>query len=325
MKKVAVVGFGNIATRHRRNLRFLFPNARIFGMSASGRSIPELPSDCDEVVTSIEELAKNNVEMAIIASPAPFHSRQAIQFIRAKIPVLIEKPVTTSVDDGEQLLQEVKRYKTPVAVGYCLRYLSSASEVKQRIEKEELGKIYNAFIEIGQYLPDWRPNKDYRGCVSARKELGGGALFELSHEIDYCQWLLGPLTLKFAEQRSVGDLGIDVEDCVDIIATSKQSTLVTIHLDFLQRKAYRRCRLIGEKGVLEWDLINNELIKVTPETREVLYSSRNWDKNQMYINMLLDFVSLINGQACNAVSLKESLQTVRFIEAVKANYPLESN
>ncbi|MGM7313881.1 hypothetical protein ACOI3P_29990, partial [Acinetobacter baumannii] len=58
-------------------------------------------------------------------------------------------------------------YQTPVAVGYCLRYLPSAQKVKQILQEGILGTLYNAFIEIGQYLPDWRPTKDYRETVSA--------------------------------------------------------------------------------------------------------------------------------------------------------------
>ena len=46
---------------------------------------------------------------------------------------------------------------------------------------------------VGQYLPEWRKNTDYRKGVSARQDLGGGVLLELSHEIDYIQWIFGEI------------------------------------------------------------------------------------------------------------------------------------
>ncbi len=55
MERVAVVGLGNIATRHRRNLKQLFPNALLYAMSASGRVPQETVNDADLLVTSIEE------------------------------------------------------------------------------------------------------------------------------------------------------------------------------------------------------------------------------------------------------------------------------
>ena len=56
MRSVAVIGLGNIAKRHRANLRLIFPNSTIYAMSASGRSIFTEVDDVDKFVTSIEEL-----------------------------------------------------------------------------------------------------------------------------------------------------------------------------------------------------------------------------------------------------------------------------
>ncbi|MFX7793064.1 Gfo/Idh/MocA family oxidoreductase, partial [Acinetobacter baumannii] len=78
----------------------------------------------------------------------------------------------------------------------------SAQQVRQMIQEGVIGNLYNAFIEIGQYLPDWRPTKDYRETVSAKTELGGGVLLELSHELDYAQWILGSLTPKYVVLRA---------------------------------------------------------------------------------------------------------------------------
>lgn len=317
MEKVAVIGLGNIATRHRRNLKSLFPNAELLVMSASGRIPKETISDSDGIVASVEALIKANVELVIVASPASFHAQHSIPLIEASIPTLIEKPVTTTREDTIAIQKAIDKYRTPVAVGYCLRYLPSAQKLKVLLDRKAVGTLYNAHIETGQYLPDWRPNKDYKDCVSANEKLGGGALFELSHELDYAQWLLGPLALQHAILRSSDELGLKVEDIADVLATTESGAVANIHLDFLQRKPYRQCRFVGSKGRIDWDLIQNQLILITAAETKVLYSEPVWDKNQMYLAMITDFIQMITHQPHNCIEVGEAALTIDLISQIK--------
>lgn len=317
MKNIAVIGLGNIATRHRRNLKMLFPEAKLIVMSASGRIPKEPVTDSDHIAESIDEIIQLQVQFAIIASPAPFHAQHAIPLIKAGIPVLIEKPVSVTQTDAQALIDAEVQYKTPVAVGYCLRYLPSAQQVRQMIQEGVIGNLYNAFIEIGQYLPDWRPTKDYRETVSAKTELGGGVLLELSHELDYAQWILGSLTPKYVVLRASEELGLEVEDNADLLMTTAKGAVVNIHLDFLQRKAHRKCRFIGSEGCIEWDLIRNEVVLIKAKEQQEIYSAPEWDKNQMYLEMVTDFIKKINGQPNQSISLQEAERTVGLIVEMK--------
>ncbi|ENM5927024.1 Gfo/Idh/MocA family oxidoreductase [Vibrio mimicus] len=325
MERVAVVGLGNIATRHRRNIKQLFPHAQLYAMSASGRMPHETVSHADHLVESIDALITQQVQLVIVASPAPFHAAHAIPLIEAGIAVLIEKPVTATLDELKALQEVAAQYSTPVAVGYCIRYLSSAIEMKKRLASGMLGNMYHAHVEIGQYLPDWRPSKDYRESVSARAALGGGALLELSHEFDYTQWLLGELTLQHAILRQSEELGLDVEDSADMLLSTEQKAVVHLHLDFLQRKAHRQCRFVGSQGALEWDLIGNEIRFVSAQGTQVLYSEPTWDKNQMYTAMVLDFVAHIHCQPSQYVSLDEAAKSLELIAQIKMRYPITAS
>lgn len=317
MKKVAVIGLGNISTRHRHNLKLLFPEVELLVMSASGRVANESIDDCDGIVTSIEDLVQAQVELVIVASPAPFHAQHSIPFIKAGIPTLIEKPVTTSVDDAKAINRAIELHQTPVSIGYCLRYLPSAQKLRALLDNGIIGTIYNAHIEIGQYLPDWRPNKNYRDSVSAQKKLGGGALFELSHELDYAQWLLGPLDVKYSILRSSAELALDVEDVADIIALTESGAVATIHLDFLQRKAHRQCSFVGSEGRIDWDLMQNQLTLTTATETSVLYSEPSWDKNQMYLAMIEDFIQMVEKKKHTCLKFTDAIRTVSFIDKIK--------
>lgn len=317
MHKVAVIGLGNIATRHRRNLKLIFPESIVYAMSASGRIPSEEISDSDELVTSLEELIIKKPEIVVVASPATYHRVHAIPLIRARIPVLIEKPVTACSQDIVLLKNAIEASSSPVAIGYCLRYLPSSQKMKALVTQGIIGEVLNANIQIGQYLPDWRPSNNYLDSVSANKHLGGGALLELSHEVDYAQWLLGGLKVEHAILRSSKLLGLEVEDIADVVCTTKRGTVCNIHLDFLQRPVQRTCSLVGEKGRLDWDLIKNTIVFYHSEGADTIYSDPAWDKNNMYISMLQDFNAMINGSRHNCIEIDESQKTVQLIECIK--------
>ena len=315
--RAVVVGLGNIALRHRRNLKSLFPEIFIIAVSASGKVTNQNVEFADQIISSLDEVVREGVDMAIVASPAPFHKSHAKLLLLAGIPTLIEKPVTSSSQDVYELMKIYEETHTPAAVGYCLRYMPSSIKIKELLDQKIIGSIYNAFVDTGQYLPDWRPSKEYQNSVSAKKSLGGGVLLELSHEIDYIQWLLGSMEVQYAHLRSSSELNLEVEELVDVILVSDTGTVCNIHLDFLQKKANRECSFIGEKGRLDWDLLSNTIMLHTGEGSEVLFSEADWDSNQMYISLLTDFLDLAAERKNSSIDLEQATKTIELIESIK--------
>jgi len=317
MDRYAVIGLGNISKRHRKNLKILHPEAKIYALSASGRKPEEAVEFADEVLITLAALIKSKPKFVIVASPATYHAEHAIPLIEAGIPVLIEKPISASVIDSQKIINAADKYNVPVGIGYCLRYLTSTRFLKEGLGKKIIGDLRNVFIEIGQYLPDWRPAKYYRDSVSAKAELGGGALLELSHELDYAQWLLGSFKPECAILRSSKELDLNVEDSVDILALNNKNTVISIHLDFLQKPAYRRCRLLGSEGSIEWDLINNQVTLIADNKKQLIFDGKEADRNQMYLDMLLDFESLIAKEPNTCITAKEAENTILLIDEIK--------
>lgn len=319
MERIGIIGLGNISARHRRNIRLRFPRATIIATAArtTSRSLQPPIEDVDILTLSVDELLQQQPQCVIVASPASLHYDHAKVCIEAGVPVLIEKPLSATLEDSIALSQLTERAQSQVAVGYCLRFLPSAEVVKNVLTQQRLGTIYNVTIEVGQYLPHWRPNIDYQHSVSAQKKLGGGALLELSHELDLAQWLLGPLTLQHAILRSAAELETDVEDCADLMLLAANQAVTHIHLDFLQRIPQRKWRIIGSLGTLEWDLIRNEVTLKSESAAEVLYSAPDWDKNQMYLLQFEEFMMPKSTDQKKIASVNEALISMRLIEEIK--------
>jgi predicted dehydrogenase len=317
LNNLAVVGMGSIAKRHLSNLRQLHPSAVIYSVSASG-SNNTLLENVDSVV-SLEELIAIVPDYVIVASPASSHADIAQKLLANNISVLIEKPLADNSPACFALQRFCKKQpEKKVAVGYCLRFLPSAVVVKNYLDQGLLGEIYNIQVNVGQYLPDWRPDINYKESVSANKALGGGVLLELSHELDYLQWLLGDLHLLHSWLRMSDELDLKVEDIANLVLLSKNNVYVTVHLDFIQKSTQRICEIVGQHGRLVWDLVENTVTLYDALGKNTLYSDPLYDKNDMYLALLKEFENLHHGGGHKLSTLTSATRIVQLVDKAKS-------
>lgn len=314
--KALVVGSGSIARRHLANFRRLLPDAEVGCVSASGRPLNDGETDATTQLQSMTAAVAWAPDLAVVASPAPLHLVHACLLLEAGVPVLIEKPLSDNLDRVRNAAPLLARHRDRIEVAYNLRFLSSALRMKTLVEEACVGRILGLHIEVGQYLPDWRPQADYRRQVSANRSLGGGVLLELSHELDYLTWLFGRFEQVFCIATNSGQLEIDVEDRADILL-SRDGLTAHVHLDFLQRRASRGCKVIGSAGTLNWDLIANRISLDGPEGEKILFSDPHVDRNDMYLEQLRGFIEVAAGRAAPRITLDDGLAVLSMVEAMR--------
>lgn len=316
IKRVALVGLGSIGRRHLRLLKAMRSEIEVILVrSGHGRSWPE-ETLSTESVSSIEEAIAIGIDAAIISSPAPYHVQQAMQFIAARIPLLIEKPLSHSMDDIQELKDLSDRIRVPIMVGYVLRHSMDVCCFHEMATKQAVGRASRVLIECGSYLPSWRPDQDYRMAASARKELGGGVLLELSHELDYANWLFGPFQSVEATLLNSGTLEIDVEDTADLILTSKSGLAISIHMNFCRPDAIRQCTLEGSEGCLAWDGIVHS-VRLQHESGETGFWPFTIERDAMFREQLRHFLSCIEEGDLPKVTLDDGIAVMTLIEAAR--------
>ena len=187
-----------------------------------------------------------------------------------------------------------------------------------------VGRVVGVEAVVGQYLPDWRPGRDYRRTVSARRELGGGALLELSHEIDYLLWHLGAIATVEARLAQLGNLDIDVEDTADIKLIFNSKVPVSLHMDMISKPPRRFCRVEGEKGVLFWDGIRGQTRYYRPGGDEdgngnggTLLAMDSGGRNEMYERQLVHFLGCIETGAPPLVGGEDGINVLEVVEAAR--------
>lgn len=319
LRKALVVGSGSIARRHIANLRKLLPEADVACVSSSGRLLRADETAATCCLASMSDALAWQPELAIIASPAPLHLDHSVTLLERGTPVLIEKPVSDALSRFKNLSSRLLPHRHRIEVAYNLRFLSSSQRMKLLIEQRRLGNLHAICIDVGQFLPDWRPHSDYRRNVSANKSLGGGVLLELSHEFDYLRWIFGGFEKVYCITTNSGQLAIDVEDRADIVLSRADGIVAQLHMDFLQRSATRHCKVIGEHGTLLWDLNANRIVLETSAGQEALFDEPGFDRNDMYVEQLRGFIKVATHRATPRITLEDGLAVVRMIESMRAS------
>ena len=319
LQHLCIVGLGSIGCRHLRLIRTMEPGIEItLVRSGKGVDWPELAL-AQRVVKTTQEAMEAGAQAAIICSPANLHIEQAMEWVSADLPLLIEKPLSTNTSDLEQLTQLVFSSKARILIGYVLRYDLAAQYFQQQLATDKYGVPLSVKIECGSFLPDWRPGQDYRQSTSASKELGGGVLLELSHELDYANWFFGPFDKLQAALQNSGTLDIYVEDGAELLLQTETGLTVSIHLDFYSKTPTRHCLVRTTTGELVWDALK-QAVRWTDASGQCTEKFFPQERNELFRRQLLHFFECVQGSSQPMVPIDQGTQVMKMIDAARESH-----
>lgn len=324
--RVLVVGLGSIGRRHLRLLRARLPAADIMVLRHSDCEGPM--EGANACTTDLATALRFAPDLSIIATPAPWHIEPALALAGVGSAILLEKPMAVDAADAARLVAST-RDTGLVQIGYNLRFLDSLATFRTAILDGRIGAVGSVRAEVGQYLPDWRPDQDWRQSASARAELGGGALLELSHELDYLRWIFGPVAWVRAWLGQQGGFGLAVEDTAHLLlgfakpcpdTADHRPPVASVTLDFIRRDTTRHCVAIGTQGTLSWNAITSEVRLVLPgQADQILFSDRP-ERDATYRAQLDAMIASIETGTPIAIPATDGLDTMLLIDALRRSH-----
>ena len=302
--KVAIIGYGSIGKRFT-DIILHIPNTEIIICTKK-----ETIKNNKKLIIchSIKECLRLQPDVVFITNVTSAHIPTAKIFAKKGIHLFIEKPLSSSLKDIDDLSSIIKSKKLITMVGCNLRFHKAIISIKELIDKGQIGRILSVKAENGSFLPDWHPWENYSQSYTAQKKLGGGVVLTNIHEVDYLYWFLGMPKEVFSFTGKLSDLKV-FEDFSSIIMNYKNKIL-EIHLDFFQRPSKRSCKIIGTNGTIIWDSEQKfvNLFDLKKKQWKTVISLKNYDYNLMYIEEIKHFLK----------SVKNNTQTINdFDEAVK--------
>jgi predicted dehydrogenase len=313
---ILVIGAGSIGLRHLRNLRDLGMR-HLAACDVAPDHLAAAASEIDlETFNDIDEaLSLFRPDAVFVCTPPVYHVPNALKAIRANAHVFIEKPLSVGPAGIANLVEEATRRRRVAMVGYNLRFHPGLLRIKQLLDDGELGRLLWVDAEFGQYLPDWRPGTDYRKAYTARRELGGGILLDLSHEIDYLMWLCGDVEQVNCFAGHLSTLDVDVEDTAKMLVSFTCGAVGHVHLDFVQQGYTRRCKVVGDQGTVELDLADSVLRVLKPGQTNSVVSNLHYKIQETYFDEVRHFLGLIESGEGDVTSLTASRSTLDVVLA----------
>ena len=193
-----------------------------------------------------------------------------------------------------------------LAVGYNLRFHPAIIWLQETLP--QLGAVSSVNFYVGQYLPTWRPDSDYRTSSSAKTDSGGGVLRDLSHELDLVQYIFGDWKKMTAVGGKFSDLEIETDDTFSILLQTDQCPAVSVQMNYSDRLRQRLITVNGNNGTIQIDLVSNSA------TFNNSQKSFDVHPDSTYISQ---HNAVIQNQDLSICSLADALKVVATIEAVE--------
>ena len=252
--RVMFWGLGSIGKRHAKILKrdsryqlFAFRSQPHNPLNELG--IPE--------VYSWRQVERIRPHVAFITNPTYLHLQTAIECAQRGIHLFIEKPLGSQPYLLDPLLKIVAKKKIATYVAYVLRFHPVIKALRNYIQRY---KFLHMRVMASSHLAQWRPGGDHLRQYSARDKLGGGVIYDLSHELDYVGYILGDirqLTGQFAKRSQVT---VDAEDFADILVRTKKGP-ASIHINFLSQIRQRWVQIDFEEKSVVGDLLKNVMVE----------------------------------------------------------------
>lgn len=280
---VLIVGLGSIALKHLHVLKTTIPDVNIYALRS------QFPSFEIENVTNIystDEIDLLDITFVLISNPTSLHFKYIDLFKNKGLPLFIEKPLFAKIDNNtEKLVERIKHNNLVTYIACNLRFLDSLRKIKSLLQNENVNEVN---VYCGSYLPDWRPDKNYREVYSANKEMGGGVHIDLIHELDYIYWLFGKPVTTHSMFRNQSTLNITAYDYANYLWNYNNFT-ANIVLNYYRRDSKRTFEIVCERGTYIVNLLQNSI----SFNGEIIFKSKQKisdtykDQMQFFINEVL--------------------------------------
>jgi len=292
--RTLVVGYGSIGQRHARLLDQLGCDVAI----VSNRNVSH-PTVFHDLRAALEKWKPGYV---VLANKTHEHHGALLTLAQCGFEgrVLVEKPLFEGIREVPQ-----NRFAC-LAVAYNLRFHPLIIRLRDFLADQ---RPLSAFAYVGQYLPQWRPSTDYRHSYSSRRAEGGGVLRDLSHELDYMNWLFGGWVKLTALGGHLSHLEIDSDDFYSLLLEMRRCPIVSIHVNYLDRVVRREVLVHTDQHSIKVDFVKG-VFEVDGNAESVQV-----ERDATYLG---EHEAMLKGDFTMLCSGKDGLGVVDMIESAEA-------
>ena len=279
----------------------------------------------------IKDLLKSNKpDGVIVATPNQLHEKHSNIFLKNKIPVLLEKPISHEISSAKKIVNFSKKYKTPLLIGFHRRHNQIISKVKSILSSKKLGKVVSANVLCWFYK-----HKEYYKTKWRTKKSGGPLNINLVHDLDIVCYLLG--TIKYVQAFKSNKIRkFNIEDTASINLIFNSGALCTLNVSdtivspwsyeltagenpiypITNQSAYY---IGGTEGSIQFPNLKLWTYKKERSWWNKILVKNNRDKkdSKTLVNQIEHFADVINKKAKPKVSGEDGLNLLKIFKAIE--------
>ena len=301
---ILIVGLGSIARKHIKAIRELNIEANLYALRSSKSASQE---QSIKNIYQLEDIT-GKIDFAIISNPSNMHFQYIEILAKMEIPLFIEKPPLSSLQNADYLTELISTNNVFTYVACNLRFHPCILFLKDFLKQNKL-RINEINVYCGSFLPEWRPGRNFREIYSANSEMGGGVHLDLFHEIDYTVWLFGFPQKSSVIKRNVSSLNIKAVDYANYVLEYTNFT-ISIILNYYRRNPKRLIEMVLDNGTIEIDLLE---CKILHNSNNILFKLDNFQLSRTYYEQMKYFVDSLKLNNRNFNSLKDSIEILRIV------------
>lgn len=193
-------------------------------------------------------ISEAGVESVVVCTPHPFHADAVIKAARAGANCLVEKPLASSLQDCDAMIQACKENKVKLGVVSQRRFYAPVQRLRKAIDEGKIGSPALGTIQmLGWRDKAYYDSDEWRGTW---KMEGGGVLVnQAPHQLDIFQWLMGPIDEVYGVWRNLNHPYIEVEDTAVAILKFKNGAIGNIVVSNSQKPGiFGKVHVHGSNG-----------------------------------------------------------------------------
>ncbi|MEE4285769.1 MAG: Gfo/Idh/MocA family oxidoreductase [Mariniphaga sp.] len=247
---IAILGCGKVAHLHANAIQNL-TNAKLAAVwSRSKKSADEFARQYEtRAFESISEMVKTaRIDLALICTPHPFHRDPAIEAAQAGANILVEKPLASTLEDADAIIEACKNSGVKLGVISQRRWYAPVMRVKKAIDAGKIGKpVFGTINMLGWRDKNYYDADEWRGTWNME---GGGVLVnQAPHQLDLLLWYMGEIDEVYGLWKNLNHPYIEVEDTAVAVVKFKTGGIGNIIVSNSQKPGiYGKVHVHGENG-----------------------------------------------------------------------------
>jgi predicted dehydrogenase len=251
-------------------------------------------------------LSDKSVDAVLICSANSKHAKMTIDAAKAKKHIIVEKPIATTIEDAQKMIDACKENKVKLMVSFPVRYAPPIRRMKEIVDNGKLGEIIGISATNHGTMPG--------GWFIEKSLSGGGAIMDHTvHVVDILRWILKSEVKEVYAKMGTLIHDIPVEDCGLILMKFENEIFATLDASWSRPKSFPTWgdvtfEIAGTKGSMNVDTFAQHGMLYSDE---IAYSKNLYWGDDMDYLMLKDFVRCIHDDMPEPVTGKDGLEALR--------------